>query len=117
MRKTAGCSVFLLILAAIPLIAQVPDLNNMHVYAPIRVSDAPADPSSPKGILPVQFKAAYGFNRIPNRGQGQTIAIIDPYIDTHIAADVAYYLNYFNLEGCNFKQVGKRPVTTVWTAT
>ena len=105
MRKASCWSVILLILATIPLVAQGPDLNHMHAYPPIRVADAPADPGTPKGILPVQFKAAYGFNRIPNLGQGQTIAIIDPYIDTHIEADLEYYLNYFHLEGCNLRQV------------
>jgi len=91
-------------LAAVPLLAQGPDLNYMHVSSPLRIS-LPADPVTPKGILPVQFKAAYGFNRIASQGKGQTIAIIDPYIDTNIQSDVEFYLNYFHLQSCNFRQV------------
>ena len=105
MQKAYRCSVILLVLAAIPLLAQVPDLNHMHVRAPIRISDAPPDPGTPKGILPVQFKAAYGFNRIPSQGKGQTIAIIDAYIDPVIQSDVESYLSYFHLQSCNFHVV------------
>ncbi|MGO9516607.1 MAG: S8 family serine peptidase [Candidatus Korobacteraceae bacterium] len=105
-RRTVILSIIVLsIIVPIPLLAQAPDLNHMHVRAPIRISDATPDPGTPKGILPVQFKAAYGFNRIPNQGKGQTIAIIDAYIDPFLQSDVASYLSYFHLQSCNFHVV------------
>src|SRR5580658_7697566 len=103
--KSVGVISLGVILSAGALMAQVPD--NSHIYArpPIRISDMPQTPSSPTGILPQQFRAAYGFNRIPNQGQGQTIAIIDAYDDPNIESDVAFYLSYFHLSACNFQKV------------
>ena len=105
MQRASRWSGILLTLAAVPLLAQGPDLSRMHVHPPIRISDAPADPGSPKGILPVQFKAAYGFNRIPNQGKGQTIAIVDAYVDPHVQSDLEFYLSYFHLQSCNLQIV------------
>jgi len=77
----------------------------MMFYPPVRVAAGPQNPSNPTGILPGQFKAAYGFNQIPNQGQGQTIAIVDAFDHPNIASDLAFYANYFHLTPCNFTKV------------
>ncbi len=102
------CAFLVVILAwsAAPLLmAQAPDLSHMDVYPPIRISDVPGNPSQPTGILPVQFKAAYGFNRIANLGQGQTIALIDAYDDPNIESDLQVYKTQFHLTPCNLQKV------------
>ena len=40
-----------------------------------------------------------------NLGQGQTIAIVDPYDDPNIEADLAAYQAQFHLTPCNFHKV------------
>jgi len=93
-----------LLAATLPLMGQAP--NGSHIaYPPIRVSNLPQDPSTPTGILPVQFKAAYGFNQVPNQGQGQTIALVDAFDDPNIESDLAFYASYFHLTPCNFQKV------------
>ena len=92
-----------LLSAALPLMAQAVPTHIVH--PPIRVASGPQDPFNPMGILPAEFKAAYGFNRIPNQGQGQTIALVDAYDDPNIASDLAYYASYFHLTPCNFTKV------------
>jgi subtilase family serine protease len=95
----------LLLAATLSLMAQAPDPHHIYAHAPVHIANVPANPSSPTGILPAQFKAAYGFNRIPNQGQGQTIALIDAYDDPNIASDLAFYANYFHLTPCSFQKV------------
>ena len=94
-----------LILAALPLMAQAPDGHQIYFHPPIRLSNLPPNPAVPVGILPVQFKAAYGFNQIPNQGQGQTIAVVDAYDDPTIESDLAAYQAQFHLGPCNFRKV------------
>jgi len=105
-----------MLLAAPLLVAQVPDQSHMYAQPPIRISDQPVNPDQPTGILPAQFKAAYGFNRIPNQGQGQTIAIVDAYDDPNLESDVAYYVSYFHLPPCSFQKVkvGNPTASIVW---
>jgi hypothetical protein len=55
-----------LLATALPLMAQAPDIHQIYAYPPIHIANAPANPGSPTGILPVQYKAAYGFNQVPN---------------------------------------------------
>lgn len=108
MKSLPVCASGVLILVAavtLPLMAQAPDLQRIHVRPSIQIIAAPANSSGPTGILPVQYKAAYGFNRIPNLGQGQTIALIDAYDDPNIASDLAYYASYFHLSPCNLQKV------------
>lgn len=95
----------LTLLAAPLLIAQAPDIAHMYAYPPIRISNVPQNPSSPTGILPAQFKAAYGFNRLPNQGQGQTIALVDAYDDANIESDLQVYKAQFHLGPCNLQKV------------
>jgi subtilase family serine protease len=94
-----------LVSAIAPLMAQAPDGKHIYFYPPIRISNQPQDPAVPSGILPAQFKAAYGFNRIPNQGQGQTIAVIDAFDDPTIESDLAVYQAQFHVGPCNFHKV------------
>jgi subtilase family serine protease len=104
MKKLSVLSIGMLVLLgmSLPLMAQAPS----HIaYPPVRVMSGPQDPNVPTGILPTQFRQAYGFTRIPNQGQGQTIAIIDAFDDPNIASDLAFYANYFHFGPCNFTKV------------
>jgi subtilase family serine protease len=94
-----------LLATALPLMAQAPDIHQIYAYPPIHIANAPANPGSPTGILPVQYKAAYGFNQVPNQGHGQTIALVAAYDDPSIASDLAFYASYFHLAPCNFQKV------------
>jgi subtilase family serine protease len=106
MKTLSVRSIGMLALLAAPLLmAQEPDTSRMVVHPPIRLSNLPQNPSAPTGILPVEFKAAYGFNRIPNQGQGQTIALVDAYDDPNIESDLGFYAAYFHLTPCNFQKV------------
>jgi len=94
-----------LLAVTLPLMAQAPDPHHMYAHPAIQVANVPQSSGSPTGILPAQYKAAYGFNQIPNQGQGQTIALVDAYDDPNIASDLAFYANYFHLTPCNFQKV------------
>ncbi len=107
MKRGLFLSIGMLVLlaATLPLVAQAPDGSHIFAYPPIRISNMPQSPAGPSGILPVQFKAAYGFNQVPNLGKGQTIALVDAYDDPNIASDLAFYASYFLLTPCNFQKV------------
>lgn len=102
-------SVFLagmiIVLAATVGVAQSPDLNHIYATTPIKVTSRSSSPSGAGGFSPAQFKSAYGFNRVPNLGAGQTIALVDAYDDPNIASDLAFYASYFHLTPCNFTKV------------
>lgn len=98
-----------LLAAALPLTAQAPAPSHV-VHPPIIVVDQHT-PNNPSGILPRQFRAAYGFNRISNLGAGQTIALVDAYDDPNIASDLAHYAAQFNFTPCNFTKVKLGTVT------
>jgi subtilase family serine protease len=85
--------------------AQAPDPAHAYAHPIIQIAPGAQNPSTPGGILPVQYKAAYGFNRLPNQGAGQTIALVDAYDDPNIASDLAFYADYFHLGPCNFQKV------------
>ncbi len=56
-------------------------------------TDAP-----PEGALgPAQLKDAY---RLPGTGQGQTVAIVDAFGDTHAEADLAAFRSEYGLPAC-----------------
>ncbi|MGA2902848.1 MAG: hypothetical protein ABSD98_03390 [Candidatus Korobacteraceae bacterium] len=106
MKRLSVLSISMSVLLAVtlPLMAQAP--GSSHFARPtVVVAPGPQNPSGPTGILPAQYKAAYGFNQIPNQGQGMTIALIDAYNDPNIASDLAYYANYFHLTPCNLTVV------------
>ncbi len=94
-----------LLISGTMLAAQSPDLSHIYAHTPIQVASGPQNPSSPSGILPVQFREAYGFNRIANLGAGQTIALVDAFDDPNITSDLAFYANYFHKTPCNFQKV------------
>lgn len=94
-----------LLAVTLPAMAQAPDIHHMRAHPRIQIASAPANPNTPTGILPFQYKAAYGFNRIPNQGQGMTIALVDAYDDPNIASDLAFYASYFHITPCNFQKV------------
>ncbi len=106
MKKLSILSVGMLALlvAALPLMAQAPTAPKGFAHTNVVVMDA-QHYNSPTGILPVQFRAAYGFNQIPNAGAGVTIALVDAYKDPNIVSDVAFYANYFHKSPCNFTVV------------
>jgi len=93
-----------MLVAALPLLAQAPYAPAGHAHTNIIVMDA-NNPNNPSGILPQEWRAAYGFNRIPNQGQGMTIALVDAYDDPNIASDLTFYANYFHKAPCNFTKV------------
>lgn len=106
MKKLILLSLMVVVLTgAVSLMAQTPDGSHIFAFPPIRLSNLPQNTPGPTGILPVQFKAAYGFNRIPNQGQGMTIALVDAFDDPNISSDLAFYANYFHLTPCNFQKV------------
>ena len=108
MKKLFVLSIGMMVLLAVtlPLAAQSPsDFGQTKAYPPIKVLAGPQNPNNPSGILPRAFKAAYGFNQIPNQGQGMTIALVDAYKDPNIASDLAFYASYFHIAPCNFQVV------------
>jgi subtilase family serine protease len=105
MRKlVAVVAGLLLSAAALPMYGQTFDMRTHFNHPPVKVMPGPQNPNN-LGIVPTLFRSAYGFNNIPNLGQGQTIAIIDAYDDPNIASDLAYYANYFHIGPCNFQKV------------
>ncbi len=118
MKRSLILSIGMIVLlaATLPLMAQRPDGSHIFAYPPVRISDMPQNLAGPTGILPVQFKAAYGFNRVPNLGKGMTIALVDAFDDPNIASDLAAYQAYFHLTPCNFQKVivGNPPGNTGW---
>ena len=51
---------------------------------------------------PAQIRKAYGFDKLPYDGAGQTIAIIDAYDNPTIASDLATFSTRFGLPAANF---------------
>jgi len=111
MKKLSILSVGMLALlaAALPLMAQAPYAPKGFAHTNVVVLDA-QHYNTPTGILPRQFRAAYGFNQIPNHGAGVTIALVDAYKDPNIVSDLAFYASYFNLAPCNFTVVDQATV-------
>jgi subtilase family serine protease len=93
-----------LLAAALPLLAQAPYAPPGHAHTNVIVQNV-SHQNTPTGILPREFKAAYGFNQIRNQGQGVTIALVDAFKDPNITSDVAFYANYFHIAPCNFSVV------------
>jgi subtilase family serine protease len=113
MKKLSVVSIGIssLLAAALPLVAQAPAAPSHIVHPPIVVMSGHQDPNNPTGTMPRAYRAAYGFNQIPNQGAGQTIALVDAYDDPNIASDLAFYANKFNLTPCNFTKVKLGTIT------
>jgi subtilase family serine protease len=61
-----------------------------------------ADPSAvgtppANAYYPAQIRKAYGFDQIPEQGQGLTIAIVDAFDDPNIASDLSVFSATFGL--------------------
>jgi subtilase family serine protease len=52
------------------------------------------------GLTPMQIRRAYGFDQLPNRGAGQTIAIVNAYDHPSIEDDLQVFNQTFNLPAC-----------------
>ncbi len=106
MKKLSILSVGMLalLIAALPLMGQAPYAPKGFAHTNVVVRDA-QHYNTPTGILPVEFRAAYGFNQIPNHGAGVTIALVDAFKDPNIVSDVAFYASYFHLTPCNLTVV------------
>jgi subtilase family serine protease len=103
MRKLVILAISLALLGSTAMLVAQDVAHYSH--PPIQISPGPQNPNNPTGILPVEFRDAYGFNRISNLGAGQTIALVDAYDDPNIASDLAFYANYFHKTPCNFTKV------------
>ncbi|MFZ5827747.1 MAG: S53 family peptidase [Bacillota bacterium] len=57
--------------------------------------------SAPRGFNPEQIRTAYGIDKLPFNGAGQTIAIIAAFDYPNAAADLAAYNNYFGIQQMN----------------
>jgi subtilase family serine protease len=97
--------VLTMLVASLPLQAQMPEAPTGHAHTNVVVNPGVQHPFKAYGILPTEYKAAYGFNQIHNLGKGMTIALVDAYNDPNITSDLAYYANYFHLQPCNFQVV------------
>jgi subtilase family serine protease len=70
---------------------KLPDLQTVHN------TSVPNDVLSIKSLIPSQLASYYGFNKIQNQGQGQTIYIIDAYGNPNYQADLDKFCTQFNL--------------------
>lgn len=55
------------------------------------------------GLTPQDIWKAYGFDRIPNKGAGQTIGIVNSFDHPFIEQDLAIFNNQFGLPPCTTK--------------
>ncbi len=111
MKKLSVLTVGMLAMLAVslPLIAQAPTAPKGFAHTNVVVADA-LHPNNPTGILPAEYRAAYGFNQIPNQGAGVTIALVDAFKDPNIVSDVAFYASYFHKAPCNLTVVDQATI-------
>ncbi len=85
--------------AGLPLLAVGLNPSDIRAAIPSKNSVAGnAVPAPPAGALtPAQVETAYGISQLPGQGQGMTIAIVDPYNDPNITADLATFSTAFGL--------------------
>jgi subtilase family serine protease len=93
-------SMLVLVVVALSLAAQTRNGGRILAYPPIRIVAVQQDSSTPHGLFPVQIKAAYGFNKVPNQGQGQTIGIVDAFDNPNAESDLQIYDAQFHLPMC-----------------
>lgn len=73
-------------------------------------------------LSPGIVRRAYGFDRLPNEGRGQTVAIVSAYTHPRIQADLKVFTKTFGLRPCNtgngcLQRVfasGRPPVSVDW---
>jgi len=81
-----------------------------EVITPIRFG--PQVMAAPTGLTPAQVRRAYGFDVLTNRGDGQTIAVIDAFDQPYIEEDLAVFSQTFNLPPCTTANGCFRKITT-----
>jgi len=111
MKKLSILSVGMvaLLAAALPLMGQAPTAPKGFAHTTVVVKDA-QHLNNPIGILVPQYRAAYGFNQIPNQGAGVTIALVDAYKDPNITSDLTFFANYFHKGPCAFTVVDQATI-------
>ena len=102
-RPPFSAGVAALLVAALPLAAQSPDLLKQIAHPPLQhnVTRDAADAAT-LGYGPVSLRAAYSIGDIgvPDQGSGQTIALVDAYGDPTAEADLATFSTKFGLPPC-----------------
>src|SRR5437773_554083 len=79
------------------------DPRTIGTHPPIHIKKS--DTPSPTGLSPAQIGHAYGFDLLScygtsSCGNGQTIAIVDPYDDPNIESDLATFSAQYGLPPC-----------------
>ena len=59
-----------------------------------------ASPTGVIGFTPAEIRHAYGFDQIPNQGEGQTIAVVTAFDDAVAEQDLAVFNLTFGLPPC-----------------
>ena len=90
-----------LLIAALPLAAQSPDMLRQIAHTPLVHVDVAPDVAAP-GFAPASLMQAYSFLAVDvkKKGKGQTIALIDAYDDPNAEADLATFNTQFALPAC-----------------
>ncbi len=78
--------------------SQVQASHSFHTT--YRVNKRLSLPLAPFPYGPSTMQRIYGFNQVPNQGQGQVIAIVDAYDDPNAEADLGVFTQQFNLPPC-----------------
>ncbi len=85
----------IVITITLSLTAGAHPLDEVEAHPPIRVHQQGT--SGPTGYNPSQIRHAYGFDQLPQKGSGQTIAIIDAYGNPYIQSDTDTFSKQFGL--------------------
>src|SRR5437870_2643080 len=81
-----------------------------------------ASPTGVIGFTPAEIRHAYGFDQIPNQGEGQTIAVVTAFDDAVAEQDLAVFNLTFGLPPCTtanlcFQKVNlgaAGPIPPIW---
>jgi len=95
----AGALVLAVTLSALALATHGPGAGDQPQAEP-NSHATPDTTLQPSGFSPAQLEAAYGLSTSPDAGAGQTIAIVDSFDDSDIAAELATFDVYFDLPAC-----------------
>jgi subtilase family serine protease len=84
---------------AFPAVAKVHTDLEFQPLHEIAAFNAESPPST--SFSPAQIRRAYGFDRLPNQGEGQTVAVVIPYNYPRIQSDLKVFAKTFGLPPCN----------------
>lgn len=74
-------------------------IDRMKAIAPYIIK--PNVPTiAPTGMVPATILKYYGFDQLPNQGEGRTIAIVDAFDNPNVEQDLAVFSQTFNLPPC-----------------